>query len=83
MSYRKLYAPDHFARAARRQADAQQAELNEMLARRAAKRRELQPEYDALDAWHTAQMHEHGLSTALEAEMNRRLLALDMRVAEA
>ena len=81
--YRKLYTPDAFVRAARRQASAEQAERTEMLARRAAKRRELQPEYDALDAWHTAQMKERGLSTELEAEMNRRLLELDMRVAAA
>lgn len=83
MSYMYKVYDRRFAAAARRADEAAEAARNAAAARREAKRLELQPEYEAANAWHSEQMKAHGLSSQLQAEFDRRLAELDARVQQA
>ena len=68
---------------ARRQDEAEQAARNQAAARRAAKRLELQPEYEAVGQWQSEQIKARGLSWQVVNEVAKKLAALDAQVAAA
>ena len=51
--------------------------------RRAAKRQELQPEYDAVSQWQDEQIAQHGLTSNVIAATQAKIDALDAIVANA
>jgi predicted RNase H-like nuclease (RuvC/YqgF family) len=56
-------------------------ELEELQARKAEFRKELQPEYTAVKEWMDAQMKIHGLNGSWMEESQKMIDALDARVA--
>lgn len=74
---------DKIALIARHQAELEEGARNASAARRAAKRVELQPEYEAVGNWQSEQMRQRGLCSAVLRETQSKIDALDAIVAAA
>lgn len=83
MSYHYKLYDQRFANAARRADEAAEAARNIAAAKRAAKRLELQPEYEAVGQWQTEQIKARGLCSQVLAETAQKLAELDARVQQA
>jgi hypothetical protein len=82
MSYHYKLYDQRFARAAQRADEAAEAARNIAAARRAAKRAEMQPEYEAVSRWQDEQIKVRGLCSQVLAETAAKLAALDARVSQ-
>lgn len=74
---------DRIARIARAQNERDEAARNAAAARRTQKRRELQPEYEAVGEWQSEQIKLRGLCSEVVIETQAKLDALDAIVAAA
>ena len=83
MSYHYKLYDERFARAARRADEAAEAARNAAAARRATKRAELQPEYEAVSRWQDEQIKARGLCSQVLAETAKKLAELDASVQQA